>query len=287
MPMVIEPTVLKFLLGFFVLSTVALGSPIIPIEDEVLLTMQLQADSVFDLIVETIVANSGVIDTASLMRYTGRFSIFPGPGDTFTGSYSGMLSGDYLSDLYNIQDAGTFSGDALTYTVTSSGEWGKDDNVPKELRGKKFTATGTLIENKDTLDSNVTVTTPDAENKDLKCSLKKTTKRNTVKGKGDCVVPIPDNKENKETVTIQLDTQKNTATSNLYSGPPILGVTVLTNTGTFVVSEGVGGQKSGSLSFDLTTTTIPEARMTWPLLLGIALFSFMRYRRPRRLSRQN
>jgi len=259
----------------FVLTGMLSATPVIPVEDDVALIMQLHADSKLDYIAATILDESGLIDSGAMFHYTGEFTANYLGNDMYSGSWSGQLTGTYFGDVYTLLSIGSFVGDDVTFNLTSSGKWGTSIFLPKDLRGKDFTDKGTLIEKADALSGTVTVTTAGVDKTIDIPEIKK--KKSGTKSTASGTVEVPSDGEKKsETVELVVDSTAGTVTSKLSSA-----ILILDNQGKVVVADLPDGGKRGMLSFDLSVTQVPEPSTAALVLAAGAVLLFRRKRASR------
>jgi hypothetical protein len=212
--------------------------------EDVLTVMQLEADASLDNIAATIYDYSGVIDVGATMQYNGEYDFAPSGGGAYSGTFTGQMTGNYLSDPYTLTYSATFAGDDII--VTSTGKWGTDEHITNSVNGKPFTDSATLTNSATGLEGTITITTG-TNVVTIPVSLTKTINGGIITAKGSITV-----NSNTEDVTIIFDAAAKTLTSKVISGPWYYKVTVLTNTGTYTVSNTTSGHTTGSLNFNIT-----------------------------------
>jgi len=274
--------VLQFFATFLFVSS-AQASPI-PILDEFLIAQQFHVDGGLDTQIATIFDLNGELDLGASMHYEGNFNFLPPDSlGNVSGSYSGILTGNYLGNpwenTYSADMIGTvdpITGDPLEFTLTSSGKWGDSSKIPVEKRGKSFTDTGKIKTNDDgTATVEITITTG-SEVDTGKGTFKQKKKDNKLTVTGDYEIEV-NGKKYKESLKIVLDQVEKTYASELKSAFGL--VTVLENNGTFTSTTTPGGETFGSTSFNVTLQAVPEPSTYILMTTGFGILAFHTWRR--------
>lgn len=269
---------LPLTLNLLVLTILIIALPafatIIPIEEEFVLAQQLHVDASWSAIAFTLQDETGLLDTQSTMNYQATFDISVDPAGDFFGTYSGMLTGEYLGEAWEITYNSEMSTvlaavgvKVKTFTLTSSGKWKKGD-----FAGKSFTDSGTLTEKANNkADMDIEINTEGETQKIFVTArdLDKTKADGKLTLKGKITV-----KEKELDLTFVLDQATKKFTSLAEYG--IFGVDVLKNTGTFTVVPKPQGQGfTGTTSFDVQM--VPEPATI--LLFGLGGLGLRRRRK--------
>lgn len=218
--------------------------------EDVTIIMQLEADTSLDSIATTILDYSGLIDVGAVMQYQGEYDIESLGAGAYSGTFTGQLTGNYLSDPYTLTYSATFSGDDIAYVVTSSGTWATNANVPPDLRGKPFTDSGTLTNSTNGLKGTIIITTPGVSDTNTINVIITISPPSTTNGTN-FILTGKSGEEDVE-ITIDIVTHKMTSTVMSRATNNLTYSLVLTNTGSYTKSNTVSGHTTGSLSFTLT-----------------------------------
>jgi hypothetical protein len=225
------------------------------IVDEFVIAQQLHVDLSWDALVITTLDPSTLEDSAD-MHYIGSFSISPNGFNGYSGQYTGTAAGTYLgapwstdySALMMQQDAN------IVFTLKSQGAWPDSFKVPKDLRGKNFTDTGTIEEKPDgaaTLSGTVDTPGADEGHKTLKLN---TAVKKVSSGSKTTVTGTAEVDGNTEMLTFLLDSDSKTLMSTIVSSKLGIKLTIQ-NTGTYIANTRDDGGFDGLINFDMRTST--------------------------------
>jgi len=225
----------------------------IPIDEEYMLAQQIHVDASWIPIVLELPNESG-LNPQPNMSYESTYDISIDPAGDYWGTSSGMLTGEYLSETWDITydtnlETVLADGKDKKFTLASSGIWKKGDYA-----GKLFTDTGTITEkpnNTADLDLKITTEGVPAQLSATAQGMTKNQKDGKLTLTGQITIKDKNGKEKTLDLTFVLDQSTNEFTSLAEYG--ILGLDVAKNTGFYTVAMKPGGQGFiGTSSFHLT-----------------------------------